>query len=123
YAYNPDGRLVSAPDQWGQTYTFSYHIAPSQPKVHGLLSQIKDSQGRAIDFTYYSDGKAYEQKEPGNGYLVFTYSASSSNPYTRLRDLDGRTREYRFDSKQRLIETVHPDGARDAQNCDDRDRI
>lgn len=125
YTYDSEGRLFRVTDFAGRSYEYSYN--ESQPGTHaqGMLSSIRDPLGRVSRFTYYNDGRAFQQFEPGGGVRTFTYYFSSQSAKkgknaktrrrtnfigtTRVDEIDGTITTYFFDDRFRTIKTVFSD--------------
>ncbi|MBI3556014.1 MAG: hypothetical protein HY074_07110, partial [Deltaproteobacteria bacterium] len=114
YSYDENGRFASSSDFAGNTYTYGYNQDQVGTQANGLLNNITDPLGRAITFTYYDNGKNFEQHEPGGGYRAFVYGLDSSTlqRWTRTQDLDGNTMTWYFDAAGRVLQTINPDQSR-----------
>ena len=118
YAYT-SGVLTSSADFDNNTTRYAYITNQPGTAAQGLLSSITDPLARQWTFTYYPNGRAYEQTEPGQAYRAFMYSIDGpTDDYTRVLDVDGDTIQFNFDDEQRLVSRMYPDGSRDYQTWD-----
>lgn len=125
FEYDTEDRLISSVDFDENETTYEYNEGQEGTAAHGLLSAFEDPIGRRTEFTYYDNGKAYEQFEPGDASWSFQYSAgsSSSGNYTRVRGVEGEATEYRFDSFKRTQEVITSDGGRTRKLWSDRNEV
>jgi RHS repeat-associated protein len=113
YTYNSDGKLASSSDFDGNTTTYQYNTGQVGTRANGLLSSITDPLHRTTNFSYYDDGRAFEQTEPGNGYWGFFYSSNNGNGnYVSVKGGDGTVTQFSLDSNGLVNEIVYPDQSR-----------
>jgi len=105
YTYNAKGRLESTVDFAGKTYSYSYVSEMPGTKAQGMLKTITDPLNRVLEFSYYPNGKAYQQFEAGGGVRTFVYGAN----FTKITDIDGFTTTHFFDNKFRTTKIITPD--------------
>ena len=67
YQYDAEGRLARAADFDGRFYNYTYVKDRPGTFAQNLLASITDPLGRTTTFTYYDDGRARKQFEPGGG--------------------------------------------------------
>ena len=117
FKYNSRGMLESSSDFDGNTTRYEYNEGQNNTPAHGLLSSIIDPLGRKITYTYYNDGRAFEQSEPGNGQWSFFYSAANdSGRSVSVKGVDGTATEFRLDANGLVSEIIHPDQSRNRYN-------
>ncbi len=123
YSYDSEGRLATSADF--ENYVTTYRYTSNRPgtKAQGLLASFTDPLQRVTSFTYYDNGQAHEQREPGNAYRAFSYVSSSGIPTTRLQEIDGATTEFRLTALGQVAEVVYADGGRVQRVWDAHDRI
>lgn len=108
YAYNINGRLASATDFANNSYQYTYIDDENAGRAYQMLASITDPLGRTLQFTYYPNGKAYQQFEPGGGVRTFIYGDRK----TAVKDIDGLTTQYFFDSNLDTVKVIFPDGTK-----------
>ncbi len=108
YTYGADGRLSQVKDFADHSYFYTYISDMPDTAAQGMIASITDPLNRTIHFTYYPDGKAYQQFEPEGGERTFTYG----DHQTTLKEIDGYTYKYFFDANLSTIKLVLPDGTR-----------
>ncbi|MBS1972315.1 MAG: hypothetical protein JSU04_18560 [Bdellovibrionales bacterium] len=123
YTYGADGKLSKSTDFTGRSYTYEYNQGQVGTLANGLMSVLTDPLGRKINFSYYDNGKVFEQVEPGNAHRSYFYSPFLGDINTRVLDTDGESTDYRFDSNFRLTEIMAADGGRIAQVWDNSNQL
>ncbi|MBI3543777.1 MAG: RHS repeat protein, partial [Deltaproteobacteria bacterium] len=126
YTFDTNGNLSSSADFDSNTTRYTYltqNAGASSERT--LLSSIEDPLHRKIEFTYYPDGRAFTQTEPGGGHRKFTYlsQATSLNAQTQVDEIDGTTSHFSFDSRGRLTRTALPSGAETSQTWTDQNEV
>ncbi|MGY5652344.1 DUF6531 domain-containing protein, partial [Vibrio cincinnatiensis] len=101
YGYDSLGRLTQIKSNLeGSSFVTTYKYSGSTQRI----SEISQSDGSKVSFTYLSDGKIASVRS-GNGQIqTYTYGSD----YTQIKDGFNRIRTYYFDSKKRLIRTLTP---------------
>jgi len=111
YQYDSHGRLVSSKDFANRVYQYAYNSGQVGTKANGLLSALIDPLGRQIGFTYYDDGRAFTQTEPGGAKRSFMFSPYKGDIHSYMAQPDGSVTEYVFDDQYRHVKTIFDDGA------------
>lgn len=88
YTFGPGGELASVRDRNGNTHTLSY--------ASGRLSQVSDSLGRTLNFTYTGGGQL---ETVTDGTRTVTYSYTSGR-LTGVNDATGFDTTYAYDAGQ-----------------------
>lgn len=113
YTYDDDGRLSKATDFDNKSYEYTYVTDMPGTLAQGMLASIKDPLGRTHTFTYYANGRAFQQFESGGGTRTFVYNETSGViTSTTVTEIDGGVSTYKFDSRGRTIEFDQPDGSK-----------
>jgi RHS repeat-associated protein len=125
--FDANGRLTSISDRRGNKQMLSYD-------AEGRLSQVTDPSGRALTFTYNALGDVDTVTEPGGGVTRYGYDGNGNLERVTRADfkvrryhyeqspalglLTGITTEdnkrfstYRYDHRNRVIESVHAGNA------------
>jgi RHS repeat-associated protein len=113
FAYDSFKRLSASSDFEGNLTRYAYASNVSGSLSFGLLASITDPLGRVYSNVYDpTKGTVLSQREPGNGRRTFAYRTDSAGlPVTTVREIDGSTTTFHFDSKFLLSETDYQDGA------------
>ena len=95
--YSAAGLLQSITDQTGTITTLTYSTASTPAAVApsaNLLLTVTDPQGRALNFTYNTNGQLATVTQPDGG--VLTYGYNSGSDLTSVQYPDGKTRQYAY---------------------------
>jgi len=84
--YDPAGNLISVQQPGGRTITYTFTVADQ-------LSAISDSLGNSITFSYDSEGNRIKEEVRDPGGLLARYV------------------DFEYDDYNRLMKTIHPEGA------------
>lgn len=121
YKYDSNSRLISSTDFDGHTTKYEYNF--SQPAKANLLTSITDPIGRIKSFSYYQNGKVFQETGHGGAVFSFQYAPYSYDMYSQVTYPNGSTVEYHYDSHFRITQIEYPDGGRAFQTWNDAGRI
>jgi YD repeat-containing protein len=118
--YDASGSLLSITTREGLTTSLAYSDASTPPAVAGrpgLLIQVTDPFGRALQFTYDFRYRVVGMTDPAGGQYVFAYDEASSvvlsghavsNNLTSVTFPDGRKRVYFYNEQAHTQNTNLP---------------
>ena len=102
--YDASGRLLSITSRTGLVTTLHYSDAGTPGSVApfpGLLISVTSPFGRALNFSYDSNGLLIQMTDPEGQQYTYSYEGGSGNEAARLSSVtypDGKTRSYLYEA-------------------------
>jgi len=98
--YDVSGLLQSVADENGQGIVLTYSTTLTDPNVAprpSLLLNVTASDGRALNFTYASDGHLHQMTQPDGGTFVYGYDSTGN--LTTVQYPDTKVRQYVYNEQ------------------------
>jgi RHS repeat-associated protein len=104
WAFSPfSARLIWIEDRAGNRMTFA------RPNVNAYISRVTAPSGRYVDIAYNPGGLIASATDNLGRQFTYTYYAATNNLQT-VTDPNGTTRQYLWDSANRLTQITNPNG-------------
>ena len=125
WRFNPDGRLLSMLDRYGNGQTILYEsngqtVAEGEWGLTTRIRRITDSSGNTFDFAYKNGWLALLTDSAGRSYV---FEHDSAGFLTAITDPLGQKEHFSYDERGMMTSHTDQRGAETTYTLDDRGRL